>query len=256
MLINEALSKQFFPNQNPVGQQIFVGKSMGPPFEEQARQVVGVVGNTHDGGLGRDPQPLMIVPDAQVLDAMTKLNANIVPLRWVVRTHGDPQALANQIAEQLRVASGGFPVAHVRTMDDIVARSTARESFNMMLLTTFGAVALVLAAIGIYGLMAYSVEQRTQEMGIRIALGADRKAIRALVVRHGMGLTLIGVVLGIGAAFGLTRFLASFLFGVKSWDPLVFVAVPLVLTAVALIAVWLPATRASKLNPMEALRVE
>ena len=256
MLINEALSKQFFPNQNPVGQQIFVGKSMGPPFEEPARQVVGVVGNTHDGGLGRDPQPLMIVPDAQVLDAMTKLNANIVPLRWVVRTHGDPQALANQIAEQLRVASGGFPVAHVRTMDDIVARSTARESFNMMLLTTFGAVALVLAAIGIYGLMAYSVEQRTQEMGIRIALGADRKAIRALVVRHGMGLTLIGVVLGIGAAFGLTRFLASFLFGVKSWDPLVFVAVPLVLTAVALLAVWLPATRASKLNPMEALRVE
>ena len=126
----------------------------------------------------------------------------------------------------------------------------------MTLLTIFGAVALVLAAIGVYGLMAYSVEQRTQEMGIRIALGADRGAIRALVVRHGMGLTLIGVVLGIAAAFGLTRFLASFLFGVKSWDPLVFVAVPLVLTAVALIAVWLPATRASKLNPMEALRAE
>jgi putative ABC transport system permease protein len=256
VLINETLAKQFFPKQNPVGQQIFVGKGMGPPFEEPARQIVGVVGDTHEGGLGRDPGPLMIVPDAQVLDEMTKLNANIVPLRWVVRTHGDPHALATQIAEQLRVASGGFPVARVKTMDEIVAHSTARESFNMMLLTTFGGVALVLAAIGIYGLMAYSVEQRTQEMGIRIALGADRGAIRNLVVRHGMGLTLVGVVLGIGAAFGLTRFLASFLFGVKTWDPLVFVAVPLVLTVVALAAVWLPATRASKLNPMQALRVE
>jgi predicted permease len=256
MLINEALARKYFPNQNPVGQQIFVGKGMGPPFEEPARLIVGVVGDTHEGGLGRDPQPMMIVPDTQVLDAMTKLNANIVPLRWVVRTEGDPHALAAQITEQLRLASGGFPVAHVRTMQEWVARSTARESFNMMLLTAFGAVALVLAAIGIYGLMAYSVEQRTQEMGIRIALGADRGTIRILVVRHGMKLTLVGIVLGIGAAFGLTRFLASFLFGVKSWDPMVFVAVPLVLTAVALVAVWLPATRASKLNPMEALRVE
>ncbi len=256
MLINEALAKQYFPNQNPVGQQIYVGKGMGPPFEEPARQIVGVVGNTHDGGLGRDPGPLMIVPDAQVLDAMTKLNANIVPLRWVVRTRGDPQGLVPQITEQLRQASGGFPVAHIRTMDEMVARSTARENFNMILLTTFGAVALLLAAIGVYGLMAYSVEQRTQEMGIRMALGADRPAIRRMVVWHGMRLALIGIVLGIGAAFGLTRFLSSLLFGVKSWDPAVFIAAPLTLTTVALFAVWLPATRASKLNPTEALRVE
>ncbi len=136
------------------------------------------------------------------------------------------------------------------------SRSTARETFNMMLLTIFGVVALVLAAIGIYGLMAYSVEQRTQEMGIRMALGADRAAIRKLVVWHGMRLAIAGVVIGIGAAFGLTRFLSSFLFGVKSWDPMVFIAVPIVLAAVALLAVWLPATRASRLNPMEALRVE
>lgn len=256
VLINEALAKQYWPNGNPVGQQILIGHGVGPEFEEPARQIIGVVANTHDGGLARDPGPMMIVPDSQVTDGLTKLNAGIIPMRWVVRTAGDPHALETQIVEQLRVASGGFPVAHIRTMDEIVARSTARESFNMMLLSVFGAVALVLAAIGIYGLMAYSVEQRTQEMGIRLALGADRIAIRNLVVRHGMGLTLIGVLLGIGAAFGLTRFLASFLFGVKSWDPLVFVAVPLVLTAVALAAVWVPATRASKLNPMEALRVE
>jgi len=256
MLINEALAKQFFPKENPVGQQIYVGKGMGPPFEEPARLIVGVVANTHDGGLARDPGPLMIIPDAQVLDGMTKLNAAIVPLRWVVRTQGDPHRLATQIAEQLRVASGGLPVARVRTMDELVARSTSRENFNMTLLTIFGAVALVLAAIGIYGLMAYSVEQRTQEMGIRMALGADRSTIRKLVVWQGMRLALVGVVLGIGAAFGLTRLIASFLFGVKSWDPLVFTTVPLVLGAVALLAVWLPASRAAKMDPMRALRVE
>jgi ABC-type antimicrobial peptide transport system permease subunit len=141
-------------------------------------------------------------------------------------------------------------------MDEIVSRSTARDSFNMLLLTIFGGVALVLAAIGIYGLMAYSVEQRTQEMGIRMALGADRGTIRRLIVWQGMRLALVGVVLGIGAAFGLTRLIASFLFGVKSWDPAVFVAVPVILSAVALLAVWLPASRAAKMDPMQALRVE
>ena len=126
----------------------------------------------------------------------------------------------------------------------------------MLLLTIFGASALVLAAIGIYGLMAYSVQQRTQEMGIRMALGADRARIRYLVVWHGMRLAMVGVVIGIGAAFGLTRFIASFLFGVKSWDPLVFVTVPVILSAVALLAVWLPATRAARLEPLQALRSE
>jgi predicted permease len=256
VLINEAFAKQYFAGQNPVGQQINVGGGMGPPFDEPARQIVGVVGDTHDGGLGQEPGPVMIVPDAQMTDGVTKLNASFVPMRWVVRTHGDPHQLAATIIEQLRVASGGFPVAHVRTMDEVVVRSASRESFNMLLFTIFGAVALVLAAIGIYGLMAYSVAQRTQEMGVRMALGADRNAIRKLVVWQGMRLTIVGVVLGIGAAFGLTRLIASYLFGVKSWDPVVFVSVPLILAAVALTAVWVPATRASRLDPMKALRVE
>jgi predicted permease len=256
VLINEALAKEYFPKQNPIGQQIWIGHTIGPEFEEPPRQIVGVVGNTHEGGLGRDPGAVMIVPDAQVTDGVTKLNASFVPLRWVVRTQGDPRQLLNQITEQLRQASGGFAVSRVRLMDEVISRSTARQNFNMLLLTIFGMVALVLAAIGIYGLMAYSVEQRTQEMGIRMALGADRTAIRKLVVWHGMRLALVGLVVGVGAAFGLTRFLASFLFGVKSWDPLVFISVPLVLASVALLAVWLPATRASKLNPMQALRVE
>jgi ABC-type antimicrobial peptide transport system permease subunit len=174
----------------------------------------------------------------------------------LVRTHGDPHRLVPAVTEQLHIASAGFPVGHIRTMDEVMGRSTARQSFNMLLLTIFGAVALLLAAIGIYGLMAYSVAQRTQEMGIRMALGADRDAIRKLVVWHGMRLALVGVVAGIVASFGLTRLLSAFLFGVKPWDPAVFVSAPLILTAIALVAVWLPAARASKVDPMQALRAE
>lgn len=256
VLINEELAKQYFPKENPIGQQILVGKGMGPPFEEPARQIVGVVGNTHEGGLDRDTGSLMIVPDTQVLDSMTALNAKIVPLRWAVRTHGDPRQLSAAIAEQLRQASGGFPVAHIRTMDEIVSRSTSRQTFNMTLLSIFGGIALVLAAIGIYGLMAYSVQQRTQEIGIRMALGANRATIRKLIVWNGMRLTLIGMALGVAASFGLTRLIASFLFGVKTWDPTAFIAVPAILCAVALLAVWLPAMRASRVEPMRALHVE
>jgi putative ABC transport system permease protein len=255
-LINETMAKKYWPKGSPVGQQILIGKGVGPQFTEGPRQIVGVVGDIRDGGLNLDPRPLMIVPIAQVTDGMTALNSNIGPMVWLVRTHGDPHQYISAVTDQLRQASGGFPVARVRPMTEVVAQSMAREDFNMLLLTIFGASALILAAIGIYGLMAYSVQQRTQEMGIRMALGADRVHIRNLVVWHGMRLALIGVVLGIGAAFGLTRFIASFLYGVKSWDPLVFVTTPVILSVVALLAVWLPAARASRLDPQQALRVE
>ena len=256
VIINQTMAKKYWPKEDPVGQQIVIGKGVGPQFEEPARQIIGIVGDIRDGGLNRDPRPLMIVPQAQVTDGMTALNANIGPVVWLVRTHGDPHQVAAQVAEQLRQASGGFPVARVRSMYQVVVQSTAREDFNMLLLTIFGTSALLLAAIGIYGLMAYSVQQRTQEMGIRMALGADRARIRNLVVWHGMRLALIGVVIGLGAAFGLTRLIASFLFGVKVYDPTVFIAVPVILTSVALVAVWMPASRASHLDPMQALRVE
>jgi predicted permease len=256
VLINQAMAKQFWPNQNPVGQQMILGVGLGSQFEEPARQIVGVVGDIHDSALNRNPLPMMIVPEAQVTDGMTAINSGIGPVNWIVRTHGDPHQVIAAVTEQLRLASGGFPVAHVRLMDEIVVLSTARDSFNMLLLTIFGAVALLLAAIGIYGLMAYSVEQRRQEMGIRLALGADRNTIRNLVVWQGMRLAIVGAILGIGAAFGLTRLIASFLFSVKPWDPIVFCTVPVILTAVALLAVWLPATRASRLDPMQALRSE
>jgi predicted permease len=256
LLINQAMAKKYWPNQNPVGQQMKLGVGLGPVLEEPARQIVGVVGDIHDSALNSDPRPMMIIPVAQVIDGETAINTGIGPVNWIVRTHGDPHQAIAAVTEQLRLASGGFPVAHVRLMDEIVALSTARDSFNMLLLTIFGAVALLLAAIGIYGLMAYSVEQRRQEMGIRLALGADRNTIRNLVVWHGMRLAIAGAILGILAAFGLTRLIASFLFGVKPWDPIVFCTVPVILTAVALLAVWLPANRASKLDPMQALRAE
>ena len=141
-------------------------------------------------------------------------------------------------------------------MDEVVVQSTARADFNMLLLTIFGCSALLLAAIGIYGLMAYSVQQRTQEIGIRMALGAESSAVRNMVVFQGMRLTLVGVVIGIGAAFGVTRLLATFLFGVQTWDPFVFITVPLLLSLVALFAVWLPARRATRIHPVVALRYE
>ncbi len=256
VLINETFVKKFFPKENPVGQQLLIGKGVGPQFTEPARQIVGVVGDIRDGGLNNEPRPLMIVPGSQVTDGMTALNSNIGPMVWLVRTHGDPHPYISAVTGQLRESSGGFPVARVRTMTQVVGNSTAREDFNMLLLTIFGACALILAAIGIYGLMAYSVQQRTQEMGIRMALGADRSRIRSLVVWHGMRLAIVGVVIGIGAAFGLTRFIASLLFGVKTWDPVVFVTVPVILSLVALLAVWMPATRASRLDPQQALRIE
>jgi predicted permease len=256
-IINEAMAKEFWKDgSNPVGQQIIIGHGVGPEFEEPARLIVGVVGDVRDGGLNRNPRPLMITPLVQMTDGLTELNSKVAPLTWVVKTKQDPHQMTSTLTEQLRKASGGFPVAHVRSMEEVVVRSTARQDFNMLLLTIFGGSALILAAIGIYGLMAYSVQQRTQEIGIRMAMGADRTRITRMVVWQGMRLTLVGVVIGVGAAFGLTHLIASLLYGVKNWDPMVFISVPVLLSLVALFAVWLPALRASKLNPMEALRTE
>ena len=256
-IINQAMAKQFWKNgENPVGQQIVIGHGVGPEFEEPARLIVGVVGDVRDGGLNRNPDPKMIVPLAQMTDGLTELNAKVAPISWVLRTRLEPHQMTNVVTETIRKASGGIPVARVRSMDEVVVRSTARQDFNMLLLSIFGGSALILAAIGIYGLMAYSVQQRTQEIGIRMAMGADAGRITRMVVWQGMRLTLAGVIIGLGASFALTRLIASWLYGVKQWDPAVFVSVPLVLSAIALAAVWLPAQRASKLNPMEALRTE
>lgn len=223
--------------------------------DEPVRQIVGIAGDVRDGGLNNDPGPKMYVPQGQVPDALSALGFSIYPMAWIIRTAGSPASLVPVIQEQLRRATG-LPVTDVHSMDEVVALSTARQRFNMLLMTVFGCSALLLAAIGIYGLMAYSVEQRTQEIGIRLALGAEQSRVRNMVVGHGTTLALAGVVIGIAAAFGLTRYLESLLFGVKARDPIVFFSVPAVLIVVALFAVWLPALRASKVSPAVSLRYE
>jgi putative ABC transport system permease protein len=197
----------------------------------------------------------MWIPQAQVPDAANALNVSLTPLSWIVRTQVPPQSLSAAIQDQLRKATG-LPVSDVRSMDEIAALSVSRQRFNMWVMTVFGGCALLLAAIGIYGLMAYSVEQRTQEIGIRLALGAEASAVRRMIVGQGMALALAGVVIGLAAAFGLARLITTFLFGVTARDPLVFGGVPLVLAVVALVAVWLPALRASRVDPLIALRSE
>jgi predicted permease len=257
VLINEAMAKQFWKDgADPLNDRLVIGKGMMREFADEApRQIIGVVGDVRDGGLNNDPGPRMYVPQAQLPDAANALNVRITPMAWVVRTRVAPFTLSGAIQEQLRQVTG-LPVSDVRTMDEVVSRSTSRQRFNMLLMTVFGSSALLLAAIGIYGLMAYSVQQRTQEIGIRLALGADAGDVKWMIVLQGMGLALVGVGVGLASAFGLTRFIASILYGVKAWDPLVFVSVPLLLAAVALLAVWLPAGRASRVSPIVALRYE
>src|SRR5271156_4170488 len=256
VMINEAMARHYWPKGDPLKDRIQIGPGAGPAFAEGPRQIVGIVGDTHDRGPGSDPFPIMYIPLAQMPDLETALNSRVAPLWWIVRSQVDPRTLVKPITAALRDASGGLPVAHIRTMDEIEARNTARQRFNMLLLTVFGFAGLLMAAIGIYGVMSYSVQQRTQELGIRMALGAQAAHLRNMVIRQGMALTLIGVVIGTGGAFWLTRFLASFLFGVKTLDPIAFLSTPLLLSAVALISIWIPAKRATRVDPMTALRLE
>jgi predicted permease len=256
VIINQAMARQYWPEGTPVGERLTIGRGLGPGMEHPTAEIVGVVGDVRDGALNRDPNPIMYIPWAQLPDAHSANLLSITSLAWVVRTRAQPLTLSEAIQKQLRDASGGLPVARLRVMDDVVSQSTARSDFNMLLLTIFAGSALILAAIGVYGLMAYSVQQRTQEMGVRLALGADTSRVRNMVIRQGMGLVLIGVIIGVASAFALARVMTTFLFGVTPRDPVVFVAVPLVLAAVAWLGVWLPARRAARVDPVLALRVE
>ena len=256
VIINEAMAKQFWPKGDAMGAQMTIGRGVMKQFaSEPTRQVIGIVGDTRDNGLNSDPAPRMFVPQAQTADAVNQLNSGLAPLAWVVRTKTAPMPLSTRIEAQLRAATG-LPVSRIEPMDQVVRTSTSRQRFNMWLMTVFGASALLLAAIGIYGLMAYTVEQRTQEIGIRLALGAEGSRVKNMVVAQGMRLAIVGVLVGVAASFGLTRLLSSFLFGVHQYDPVVFVSVPLLLAAVALAAVWWPARRASRVDPLTALRYE
>jgi ABC-type antimicrobial peptide transport system permease subunit len=174
----------------------------------------------------------------------------------VVRTRTPSQSLNNAIQNELRQASGGLAIAPVVSMEETVVKSTARQSFNMILMAVFGLLSMLLAAIGIYGLMAYSVQQRTQEIGIRLALGAGRSSVRDMIVRQGIYLIVAGIAIGLVVAFAFSRVMESFLFGVRSRDPLVFILAPTLLAGVALFAVYFPAHRASRVDPTQALRYE
>ena len=256
VVINEAMAKRFWPKSDPMADQILIGKGVMPQLAtEMPRQIIGIVGDVRLNGLNNEPSPTMYIPQAQVPDGINALNARLTPMKWIVRTQGNPLLLSAAIQEQIRQVTG-LPVTDVRTMEEVISRSTSRQRFNMLLMTIFGTAALFLAAIGIYGLMAYSVQQRTQEIGIRLALGAGMGNVRQMVVLQGMRLALVGVAVGIGAALGLTRLLSTLLFGVKDKDPAVFTAVAVMLSLVSLLAVWLPARRATRIDPVIALRYE
>lgn len=256
VIINEAMARRFWPETDPLNDRLIIGSNVIQDLaDEPERQIVGIVGDARDSSLNTDPVPRMYVPSAQLSDGATVLHSGFSPMTWIVRTAAASAVLTEQIQTEIRQVSG-LPLYSVISMEDLVDYSLSRQRFNTWLMTVFGGLALLLAAIGIYGLMAYSVQQRTQEIGIRLALGARVNQIRAMVVSQGMKLAVAGVIVGIAAALALSQVISSFLFGVEARDPLTFVVVPLFLAAIALIAVWIPARRASRLDPLEALRHE
>ncbi|MEP6495018.1 MAG: ABC transporter permease [bacterium] len=254
VIINEAMAKQYWKNANPINEHLVIGRGGMREFAaEPDRQIIGVVADSRDDGLNQTPGPKMFVPQGQIPDNVNVLNARISPLAWVIRTRVPPMSLSGAVQSELRQATG-LPVADIRSMSQIVSRSTSREQFNTLLMTVFALSALALAAIGIYGVMAYAVQQRTREIGVRLALGAEPASVRRMVVFQGLRLAILGVAIGVGAALALSRYMSTLLFGVEARDPWVFVGVPLLLAVIALLAVWIPAGRASRIDPLGALR--
>jgi predicted permease len=256
VVVNQAFAKQYWPKGDALGARITVGKGVGKEFEEPPRLIVGIVSDVRDQALSLTPTAIMYVPIAQVNDGLLAMLGRTVPMKWVVRTKLEPFSLSAEIQRELDEASGKMPVAHVRSMQQVVGASTARNDFYATLLTIFAVTALVLAAIGVYGLAAFSVQQRTQEIGVRMALGASPATVLGMVVMQGMQLGLAGMVLGVGAALALTRLMRSLLYGVKPWDPATILLVAALLGGVALVATYLPARRASRVDPIVALRYE
>jgi putative ABC transport system permease protein len=240
-VINESLARRYFADEEPLGKRLLIGHGRSQP------QIVGVVGDVRHLGLDAEIQPEVYEPYLQVpWPSMT----------LAIRTSADPTSLAAAVRSEVLAIDTEQPLANVRTMDQILADSVAQPRFRTLLLGLFGAVALALAAVGIYGAISYSAAQRTHEIGIRMALGAQKRDVLKLVVRQGMLLTLTGVVIGLAGSFGLSRVLSSLLFGVTATDPATFVGVSSLLVGVALLASYLPARRATQVDPMVALRYE
>jgi putative ABC transport system permease protein len=237
VLINEAAARRFFPGRDPIGQRI--------SFWGRMRRIVGVVGNERIHGLAEPAPPAMYPPLAQ---------APIGAVTVLVRTSGPPGAATAELREAVRSVDPGLAVFGVERLDQTLAESVARPRFTTVLLAAFAGLTVLLATLGLYGLLSYAVAQRTRELGIRLALGAPAAQVRAAVVRRGLGLALAGAVLGVVGALGLGGTLRGLLFGVKPADPLVLLAAPALLLLVAGLASYLPARRATAVDPMIALR--
>lgn len=242
-VINEAMARQFWPGEDPIGRRIRIARQGEPAW----REIVGIVGNIRHGGLHQEPSPEMYVPYTQQAWRF---------LRLAVRTTGDPAALAPALRKSVWAVDRDQPVSRVRTMDDVVAASMGETRFYSLLLGIFAMLALGLASVGIYGVMSYAVAARTREIGIRLALGAQRQSIFRLVLARGARLTALGIVLGLTGALAATRGIEKLLYGVQPTDALTFASVATVLAVVALLACWLPARRATRVDPAITLRYE
>jgi putative ABC transport system permease protein len=256
MIINEAFAKKFWPKGDPLGERIVIGKGMGADFTDPPREVVGIIGNVKENGLGQPAPEVMYVPLAQLRDSFMQLNNKMIPMTWIVKTTVNPRSVAGAVQKQIQAADGQLAVSHVRTVDEVVAEALARQDFNMTLLTVFSGIALLLAAIGVYGMLSYSVRQRSQEIGIRMALGAKGGDVLRMVMTQGMILAGLGILIGLAGAAGLSRLLRALLFGVKPDDPSTFAVVAGILAVTAMAACWIPAHRATRVDPLTALRYE
>jgi predicted permease len=256
LIVNESMAKKYWPNEDPLGAVVTIAKGLAPEMEDRPRVVAGVVGDVHEIGITRDPPPVIYIPVGQEPDGMVALGNRVLPSSWAIRAAGDPAALAHVVQQEVLRVDPDLPFARVMRMDRHLAKSIANQNFNMILLGIFGGIALLLAAIGIYGVISYAVQQRTHEMGIRIALGAGKGPLLRLVMRHGLMLAAAGVTLGLAASFGLTRLMSSLLYGVKAADLPTFAGVAVVLSAVAALACYIPARRATRVDPIVALRCE
>ncbi len=253
VIINQTLARRFWPGGNPLGSHLKLDDSDGNP-PPRAVEIVGVVGDVKHVGLDDEPAPGIYVPYYQIPQArMTWATNNMY---WVVRTATDPMTLAAAVRREAAAVDKDVPASSIRSMEQYLAASVAPRRFNLQLLSAFAVAALILAATELYGVISYSVEQRTREIGLRMALGAQGRDVLRLVVREGMRLALIGVAVGLICALIITRLMTSLLFEVSANDPVTFAVIALSLIVVALLACYLPARKATKVDPMIALRGE
>jgi putative ABC transport system permease protein len=243
VIINETAARRAFPRQDPIGKRIMMWRD-----EKVAREIVGVVGDVKASTLDEEVQSQVYVPHAQ--------DAGWGTLSLAVRTKGEPEALTSQVRGVILSIDKDQPAFDIKTMDEVFSESVAKTRLIALLFGVFSVFALLLATVGIYGVIAYSVAQRTHEIGIRLALGAQRRDVLRMIITQGMILALIGAGLGLLGAFATTRVMRNLLYGVSTTDPLIFIGVPLLLTLVALAACYIGARRATKVDPMIALRYE